>query len=380
MSSNKHQPKWPSFVIALFLILTIVSFFFEERAMFDLALGGISFFVLIFQSNYIFKKWSVWLFIFLLATFTSFMSLYLFQHRITTIQVRLLMNFTMLMLIVRYGMRIRFIEILLWGYIFIMSYLILFTPVKANDIFPSSSANFVGWLALVFGIFYYLLESQQNIKTKIFPALGVLIFALICLGRSTILASTLMILAVLVKRFFTASLYTKSFFFVLIAIFISYIFLSDFWQILELINLSKFQKKGFDMDGRELLITAYLEKIDFVSIFTGISPNQWPFTYYNQNFHNSYILAHSNFGVWAIIGFILLSILILKGLKKNAFIVILLITFLARIFTDTLAFVGPFDFIFFYGIFYLRVLLKNKKIVKNEFQRKRIIHYSSHNN
>lgn len=365
MSYHIHQPKWPSLVITFFLILEITSFLFEDRAIFELALGGISLLVLLLQFKYIFNRWNVWLLTFLAVAITSFVFMYLFQHRVTTIQVRLLMHFSMLMLIIRYGVRIRFIELLLWGYILLMSYIIFFTPVRIRDIFPSASENFVGWVALVLGVFYYLLVRHQDEKKKILPALGILAFAIICVGRGTILAAMLLTFAVLFSRFYNGSAYHKFFFFSAFAFIMTGFFMYEGWQTLILEGFRKFQEKGFSMDHRDMLIAGYFEKITPASFFAGVNPSQPPFTNYNENFHNSYLLAHSNFGIWAIIGFVFLIILMLRGLKNNIFTVLMLLVFLARIFTDSLAFVGYFDFIFFYGAYVLRSLIKANNVKVN---------------
>jgi len=330
--------------------------------MFELAMGGVSLLVLIFQFKYIFNKWNVWLLTFLGVAITSMVFMYLAQNRVTTFQIRLIMHFSILMLIIRYGVRLRFIALLLWGYILFMSYIVFFTPVRIRDIFPSASENFVGWVALVLGIFYYLLVRYQNQKIKVLPALGVLAFAIICIGRGTILASLILTFAVMIRRFYNGSAYHKFFFFSAFSLIMTGFFMYQEWQTIILEGFRKFQEKGFSMDHREVLISGYFEKINTVTLFAGVNPAQPPFTNFNENFHNSYLLAHSNFGIWAIIGFVFLMTLMLRGLKNNIFTVLMLLVFLARIFTDTLAFVGYFDFIFFFGVYLLRSLIKANSI------------------
>ena len=116
-----------------------------------------------------------------------------------------------------------------------------------------------------------------------------------------------------------------------------------------------FLSRGLESSGRVSIINEYIRSATSnirYFIFGVPSTSSDIFIDFNSNFHNSYLRLHSNYGL---LGFLLIMIMILVALinlirKKSILHVALLLAFLVRISTDTIAFVGITDPLLFYFI------------------------------
>ncbi|MEJ2905689.1 hypothetical protein WAE58_24810 [Pedobacter panaciterrae] len=348
---KKVQFDLPSLIVTLFLALEILSFFFLNKSFFDFAFIFIGLVIFATQFKYIVNYKIGMFMLFLITAGYSFFILYAFQGRITTIPLRLIMHFSLLILLIRYRINQLYIKILL--YIFV-AYTFFYTLVLGQTLrgmLAGGSENFVGWLALSLGVYYYLLCYVNKDKMKLQVAIVVLIAAISYLGRGTIGGAIILFAAVTFYLISSKPLKYKIFVFLVISLFSTVLLLSD--TISEISNLAfrKFNEKGIDLDERDMILRDYIDRINLQTFFTGISPDHYPFTLHHGNFHNSYLLVHSQFGLIGamFIGLILLTFLL--KIWKSPFLCLLLLSISLRVFTDVIAYIGYIDFFIFYHLY-----------------------------
>lgn len=205
------------------------------------------------------------------------------------------------------------------------------------------SRNLVGWVGLALGILYYGIKYHNKQELDVHTAIIVLFLALVAVGRSTIIAAVVMLIGVLVHKFDYYSILKKLLFIggIILSSIVTYIYLSSFIEE----KLYRFGDRGFDSSERDIMLKAYLNKIDGSTLISGVSAEQYPFSLLEGNFHNSFLLAHSTFGF---IFFVIISVLLISFFYRGAktiFPKFLLLSYCLRISTDTIAFVGFFDFL-----------------------------------
>src|SRR5690606_7164093 len=126
-------------------------------------------------------------------------------------------------------------------------------------------------------------------------SLVVLFIAIICIGRGNIIGSVALFSIILMTKYQNDRLPKQIFIItgILIALLGSIYVFSDF--ISE--KISYFENKGLESNERSMILHAYINKVNAETLIFGVSPNQYPFTILSGNFHNSFLLGHSNFGI-----------------------------------------------------------------------------------
>lgn len=347
----------PAFSIGLFLALEIVSYFFIERTIFDITFVIFGLILFVSQAKYIFTKqlklFIVFFLFFLIGLYITFVE----QNIGSMAPFRLMVHFVFLILLLRYYIPSKTLKIVLYGYMIYVLFLIFVLGVHISAILPAASENFVGWVALALGVGYYSLLYANGEKIESYTAALILVFAVICVGRSTILGAIILLISTYYSKFENLSFSLKYISFSLLLVFFAFMAIDP--SILSFISpyFEKFQEKGFDLDMREVIIGGYFDKLNLRTFFLGVTPRQYPFTILHENFHNSYLAAHSQFGVLGFCFLLFLLVVILKNIFRRTYLCLLLLAVCLRITTDTIAFVGLFDFLIFYLI---SLMMKNK--------------------
>jgi len=225
----------------------------------------------------------------------------------------------------------------------------LIRGIYINSIFPGLSINIIGWLALGLSVFYDVLAFENikitNKRIDVLPALITFLICLISLSRSNIICAFLLLGGVLLYIFKNYSILKKAVFligvFLLLSltVYLSYDFLES--------SLQRFDERGFESTERSLFLNSYIEKLNLNSFLFGITSEQYPFFLLNGNFHNSFLGGHSSFGILFVVFLLFIIQLIIRKTFTAFFLVILALVLLIRSFTDTIMFIGDFDFIFF---------------------------------
>lgn len=243
-----------------------------------------------------------------------------------------------------------------------------------NEYFEVSSRNMVGWFALAVSILYYLNAIICKKKIELFTAAMLVFIAILCNGRSTLISSLGVFLLVASQTLTNVTIRVKIIIFstFMLIILVSYFYFLFFFDQ----NLRYFQLKQLTSTERGMMVVSYLNYVDFVTFISGVSMKLYPFSLYNNNFHNSYLLGHSLFGIFFFIIMAYIIVMILKKFKVELPVKILMIVYLFRITTDTVAFVGHFDFVLMYALMHLSNVYSISKVSGE----KRVLYLRNFNN
>ncbi len=223
-----------------------------------------------------------------------------------------------------------------------------------------SSQNAVSLYMLLSLMILIFLHRQGRIAAPLFPSFLCLVLSVWAIGRSGIISSFIIFLAMLFAqaRALGTSRSRKSkiairgliMIFVILSIFIMW----DYLLTASNTHLSYLIAKGLHDQARQDMMSSYLHHITPFSFLFGAELGYMPvINEYSDNPHNYYILLHSSFGLVALIMFILVGFHLIGEIWGGNFVyVISVFACLFRIGTDSG--IGIFSFIFLtltiYGI------------------------------
>lgn len=336
-------------IIVLYFLLSFFSLFESQLLLINSAIVLLGGYLFLSNFNYIKSKHLPLLLIAFLFAGYSIICLFFFQGKITYTPIRVLVHFSLFIAVLRYNIKASAIKWFLYIYIGYILYLLFIQGVYINAIFPGISKNIIGWFALGLCVFYNVLKldsiKKTNEKLDFFPILVTVLICLVSLSRSNIICVFLLMGGVLWYNFQHYSLVKRLSFIVTIflvsslILYLSYDFLDSSFQ--------RFDQRGLESSERSLFIDSYLDKLNLFTILFGVTSDQYPFTLFNGNFHNSFLGGHASFGL-LFIGFTVYIIqLLVRKVFSSFFLVILALTILVRSYTDTIMFIGYFDFILF---------------------------------
>jgi len=238
--------------------------------------------------------------------------------------------------------------------------------IDPNKILENRSQNMVGFYYMCFVICYYWEEIKlgKN-RFSLIPVCSNLFLSLLLFGRSSILISALFVLLVIYVnlRYSNQINRYKQILLILLAVFfIAGYFYSGFSAFIHT-GLKRFEDQGTDITGRSEIWEAYVYhfKYSLKNMFFGVRLDADPeFIRYDGNLHNSYLIAHSFFGLFCLyIFYRIIKAISFKGDKLFCSSILLLI--LVRGSTDGLFFVNYNDYLLFTLVFVLYPL-KIKKL------------------
>lgn len=217
-----------------------------------------------------------------------------------------------------------------------------------------NSRNYVSFYLIITVLPYYFVCFKKNEIPSIIPAIITVILSFYSLGRSGIVASLLILIAVLVPRLNKE----KRGKLILMLIFLvgTFITFSELILSEELISLNKFKDvNSFMKDGgRSSIISEYVNKMDFASFILGMDVQEKlevvRLTY--GHVHSSLINFHSAIGLGSLLFFYSLY---LKGtyfFKNNVSLLILMLAIIVRSSTDVGLLFSYFDYVFWMFLFF----------------------------
>lgn len=315
----------------------------------------------LFLNNFLYikKNHFILLIVFSFFSLFSILSLYIFQGKITYTPIRVFVHFSLMITVIRYGINKNMVKYSLYLFVFFILYAVFVRQIYINLIFPGISKNIIGWLALGLATLYYSLELnaiKNKTKLNVFPALVTLFICLVSLSRSSIACSFILMLIVSFYSYRHISRKNK----IIVSISIISIFIILYNYLSEFINISlqRFDQRGFDSHERSIFIEGYIEKLNFATVLFGVDSNQSPFTLIDGNFHNSFLLGHSNFGLMFVFFLLFLIYYLTKNIYSNLYLVVLGSVLLLRSYTDTIMFVGDLDFVLFVVLYKMKPSFK----------------------
>lgn len=224
--------------------------------------------------------------------------------------------------------------------------------IDMNEVFSETSRNSISWIALSSSSLYYLLNHiNYNKDGSIIPAFLCLFLSILAQGRSGIIISLFLFISIMITTDFSGSrnkFLVKTFYVTIIIIITtaSSFYFSDFIYH----QLNYLNEKQLSMVSRNAIWTYYFDNLSFLNLLLGLNLKSDPFfQLMNYNLHNSYLMAHARYGFVAfpLIAFIWWACISSFLNKETRVLAISLLCLLVRIFSDSLAFVGDFDFVLF---------------------------------
>lgn len=275
----------------------------------------------------------------------------------------LIVNFVLFIIVIRYPLKINLVKYFIYFYAAFVVYRTILSNIPIDDLFQFGSRNMVAWFIFGMTLFYYSYKIVRKEQVDLIPVFVSLFIALISNGRSAIFTTSLLTLIVLYMYLRSKRRSTKII--LIVAIPILAIFLLDTYSDFFAKNLDYLQQKKLESTEREHLIQSYISHLNFETIASGVPGNIYPFSIRSGNFHNSFLLGHSLFGIFFIFFILFLVYLLLKKPKLGVAEKFLIVTLLLRSTTDTIMFVGYFDFVLFYLIHSLIVTYKKSSSYKS---------------
>lgn len=235
-------------------------------------------------------------------------------------------------------------------------------PEPLGAIIPGSSTNGLPSYLIVLQISLSITALIKYNRLPLLPAAATLVVAIFGIGRGSIItAALILVTSIFVNLYVTKSRADRAIFFkasiILLPIFCYYIFFNyeDISELIEaLIEGSKFSGSVLD-EHRGKIIADYLGKIDgWVLLFGTDYSGTSIVTHYGGNPHNSFIRAHSFYGILGLLLIILSSAAILiprKNIHQKIITFIFVLLALMRASTEPIFFPSALDFFYCLYIF-----------------------------
>ena len=215
-----------------------------------------------------------------------------------------------------------------------------------NELFPGSSRNIVGAMAVFIQIFYSASYYRLNKKLPQVFVWITLVIIFLAFGRSSIAAGVILLFAHIV---FLGRRKVKTSVFIIMLITILISLSGAFMKAQEYIEYNTNFNKGIE-SSRSEIIKEYLSTTTGKKLVLGhpISDSQTALSL-NGNPHNSYIRMHSYYGIVGVLFLCsVLMVLVLRVNKHNFIYVIFILIYLFRVFFEPLALFDIYDFLLFY--------------------------------
>lgn len=224
--------------------------------------------------------------------------------------------------------------------------------VDPDAITEGMSRNAISCVILWSGSVYILVRGKEGKLWNSHVALPIIVISFLAIGRSGVIASTLLVVLMLMnelrhfhelgkeKRIWTVFLCC-----ILLAVLV---YGKNYY---ELQAAERFRIQGMESKERYMVIDEYLSVMDWQAIMTGYDTTSLEeVIMLNYNTHNSYINAHAAFGVLSILFFVLLLVAIIRSLFCLSVSGAVLIALSVRSLSDSVAFMNMFDFIIIYSM------------------------------
>lgn len=253
----------------------------------------------------------------------------------------------------------------IFGSSLFLFYVKFFEKYDANDfnsLISGGSRNYISGYLSLFTILYVFLCAVRNVKINVFVVYINIICSFLLYGRSGIIVSVMIFFSVFVFRKGIRNSFFISIPIVLISIFSIWYYLDYLYELFISTNFSR----GLESE-RTRMFFEYLHSLDSINklIFGNDLTTCCDYiSQFDNNPHNTFIMAHSRFGLWIFLVIFMLCIFICaKFLKRGkeflkvsnpcVFGVILMFVVFIRYYIDQFGLFGITDFIPFTIILYI---------------------------
>lgn len=216
-----------------------------------------------------------------------------------------------------------------------------------------NSRNYISFYLIITVLPFYFIQLKHQKTSTILPALVTLVLSFYSLGRSGIIASIFIFVAIILHKF--NEKIVRKLIIGLIILFLIYSFL-DYITFFEVIlELEKFGSVDNFLEdkGRNEIISNYLNKIDFISFTFGMDVEKSinVLRYYGH-LHSSLINLHSVVGFGSLLFFFAIVKKSMLFRKHNLPLLFILLAILIRVSTDVGALFAYFDYVFWMFLYY----------------------------
>lgn len=246
-------------------------------------------------------------------------------------------------------------------YYLLLLLLLLLLGKDPESIFQGSR-NLISQLFVIFGALFFVYEPfRSQLKHKILFYVCIVGVCILAMGRSGIITSSILLLAVLIDHYKFKLIITRKHLIralTLITVLVaSLVYMDSFINFID--NYSRFdyiRDRGTSDTSRSLMIQEYIDNFNMKVFFFGVDLERLPIiASHNNNPHNSFIYLQAKLGIFAITIFSLIALFLIKLIFKFKVSVLLaMLAILLRLATDSLdaLIMLPVIFIGVYGIYY----------------------------
>jgi|GEM_PF-4494364 len=232
---------------------------------------------------------------------------------------------------------------------YLISFYIIFRIVRggisATEFFLNSSANVISVVVIYIAITVNLLEYINERRISILPSILALYASMIGMGRSGVISALIYVCVIL---FFSFNKMKSGLKILLIGAFL--IFIVAGFNITgdysDMQFYEKLQRKGLELDGRDIYWQEYVKNIDFLNFLFGYDYND-NFVFFTKNPHNSWIKLHYHIGIMAFVVILLTFRAGYVYARKNLLILTFLFVIILRSISDTVMFFLYWDYLLF---------------------------------
>lgn len=229
-----------------------------------------------------------------------------------------------------------------------------------------NSRNYISFYLIITVLPYYFIKFKCSSNPTILPALVTLILSLYSLGRSGIVASIFIFIAIMLPRFNKNIINKLIIGLILLIVIYGFLdYISIFGDIKEL-NRFGSVNNFLEDKGRGQIISQYLNKSDFLSFIFGMDTDKRLEVILSTygHVHSSLINFHSVVGIGSLL--FLFSVfkksILLR--KHNLSLLLLLLAIFIRISTDVGALFAYFDYVIWMFLYYS--VTTRKEIINNK--------------
>lgn len=233
--------------------------------------------------------------------------------------------------------------------------MLMLAGVDGNSALKYSSFNGISQVMLVACVSLYIILSMENKKIDFKPALFTLFISIWGIGRSGIVASSVLIFGLLFIWLRANPKYIYKVIYCLFIICLLYFLFTvamDYDIISNAIDHYLARKTG--PSERWKMWMNYINNLDIFRVMFGVNVevDPWPEgLIMAYNYHNSIINLHLQTGFMGLITLALIIFSFFKFYRVNQVFFVLFLSIFIRCFVDSFIFFGPWDYILFFFIF-----------------------------
>jgi len=384
-TKNNKSITWLSILIAIYYLLDLYLRTTSNNLLFFiwLTIGYVGFSFIIFRKNIKVKYIFLLFFILLSMLFSS-----IFTHNIELLGIFFNIQYLGISFILyEFKLDVKPIIFLIYFYIIFFLYQI-FIGVDPNNLFLSSR-NEISTVLLNVIVIYYITKYKNNDTINTLPLLFAFIISIWSVSRSAIVSMVMLVIGLVIYKLFNDKIFLKNkynkkkiiiiflkiivlLFFIFIIVYIPTNFNVDHMLIGNLRNnyqklINRIKYESFISSSRIRIIYSYMNEVSksFKNLFFGVNMSDTKvFSSYSNNLHNSFLTAHTYYGLLGFLGLLLMIGNTFKNYykQKKWLYIILLTTVLFRASIDIIAFPGYLDSVIYFfildGMQFKRIHLK----------------------